>query len=412
MDIDSSKIVEAMDTASIPEPIVEEMKKVEIPKERKEEVENEPWKITQLSKDIASWGSRAAVKYVPGVDAAEEGEALETKVALKGAEIVEKGPQENLSMLGQNPLSPNPRRQFLGAVSTGDYEDYVPPTKNKKVVESSYTNLDPKGKSEFYTFSNEFDGREGFNYVPISNIGNSTYDTKYENVEGIAHFLLDSDVSGDENFSNAASRAMVKNQLSGKPAQGMGSTVKDFYFPVGEKNEDGTINIKYLKKDEIEDTSKIISPLRQYKFSDFDWRGKTSAQGFNSSVASVPTKKSYTNSEGKKSNQSHFLFPSDESFNGKQYYNKYGGGSVVFIADTPKGRRIVEVAGTIDTIHKYGVNLMKQEGISADKLIIGYHDVGSFSAKPKANNGTLNFTQWSGYNSDGQTGGGLAIPKR
>jgi len=49
--------------------------------------------------------------------------------------------------------------------------------------------------------------------------------------------------------------------------------------------------------------------------------------------------------------------------------------------------------------------------IKEEDLLMGYHDVGSFSAKPKADkNGVLEFKRWKHFNNEGHTGGGLAIP--
>ena len=57
-------------------------------------------------------------------------------------------------------------------------------------------------------------------------------------------------------------------------------------------------------------------------------------------------------------------------------------------------------------------NIQKQYNITSNDLTIGYHDVGSFSAKIKANEeGKLKSKQWEGFNNEGWTGGALLIPK-
>ena len=55
---------------------------------------------------------------------------------------------------------------------------------------------------------------------------------------------------------------------------------------------------------------------------------------------------------------------------------------------------------------------MKKYKLKPEELIFGYHDVGSFSARPQASNGKLDFNQWSGFNkaSNPHVGGALAFP--
>jgi hypothetical protein len=57
--------------------------------------------------------------------------------------------------------------------------------------------------------------------------------------------------------------------------------------------------------------------------------------------------------------------------------------------------------------------IIKDENLKKEDLVIAYHDLGSFSAKPKARkNKTLNSYQWSDFNNNGYTGAGLAIPSQ
>ena len=56
------------------------------------------------------------------------------------------------------------------------------------------------------------------------------------------------------------------------------------------------------------------------------------------------------------------------------------------------------------------MNIVKNFKIAPEKLTLGYHDVGSFSAKPKAANGVIDTEQWAGFNNAGMTGGALLIP--
>ncbi len=286
------------------------------------------------------------------------------------------------------------------------------PDLNKvNLIKPTYKDLgtvkDSKGNLMMY--QNSFDAKNGFNYVPIKNYGKSDGNTQYSNVKGIAHFLLDSDLT--DGYKHPYAKKMITQQLEGEPVA-PGSTVTDGYFPVYEKLENGQVNIKYLKKDEIKDYASIASPLRQYKWSDLNWDGRTSAQGFQSTVSSIPTNKSYTKG-GRKSNETHLIFPTSKSRGGKNAYGRFGGTGVIFFIERPNGQReAIEMAGSINMIKETANEIMKKYKLKPEELIFGYHDVGSFSARPQANNGKLDFNQWSGFNkaSNPHVGGALAFP--
>tara|TARA_R100000908_G_C3756592_1_gene151379 strand:+ start:3361 stop:9717 length:6357 start_codon:yes stop_codon:yes gene_type:complete len=277
----------------------------------------------------------------------------------------------------------------------------------KPVFKNLGTVNDSKGK--LMMFQNSFNAKKGFNYVPIMNYGKSTNSTQYDNVKGIAHFLLDSDLT--DGYKHEYASNMIKNQLDGISVA-PGSTVKDGYYPIYEKLDNGQVNIKYLKKDEIKDYTSIASPLRQYRWSDLDWEGKTTAQGFKTTVSSIPTVKSYT-ANGKKSNSTHLIFPTSKDRGGKGAYGRFGGTGVIFFIEKPNGQReAIEMAGSINMIKETANEIMKKYKLKPEQLIFGYHDVGSFSARPQAKNGKLNFNQWSGFNqaSNPHVGGALAFP--
>jgi hypothetical protein len=337
--------------------------------------------VADKANDLIQQGERGWVKY--GL-----GNAANNETYVNDAETMEFTKVKPLPSQDQNSKMPE-----------------MPEIENKFKVLGS---VKSDSSGDFWKYTNVFDGSKGFDYVTIPNIGDAKGAT-YDNVKGIAHFILDSDISNDKDYKHSNAKSMIDKQLRGVSSQDMGSTINDFYFPVYERKGSNKVNVKYLKKDEIKDTSKIMSPLRQYKFTDFDWQGITTAEGFNSTVKSIPTKKSYINPKsGTVSNQSHFIFPRDL---GKGAYGKFGGNSVVFIAELPTGQReVLEMSGSINEIVKTAEAFSKSLNISLDDLTIGYHDVGSFSAKPQAKNGTLDSKAWSNWNPDQQTGAALAIP--
>ena len=343
-------------------------------------------KVEDKVNDLIQQGERGWVKYGLGNAADDETYVDDAKTMLftKAKALPSKNQNDKISEIEN---------------------DNIPEIENRFQVNGSVKS-DQSG--DFWKYSNIFDGNKGFDYIAIPNIGNAKGKT-YNNVKGVAHFILDSDVSGEESYKHSYAQSMIDKQLKGDSSKDMGSTVDDFYFPVYEKLGENKVNVKYLKKDEIKDKSKIMAPLRQYKFTDFDCEGSTTAEGFNSTVKSIPTKKAYVDpKKGTSSNQSNFIFPRDL---GKGAYGKFGGNSVVFIAELPTGQReVLEMSGSIKEIVKTAKEFAKSLNISLDDLNIGYHDVGSFSDKPQAKNGILDTKLWSNWNDDQQTGAALAFP--
>jgi len=150
--------------------------------------------------------------------------------------------------------------------------------------------------------------------------------------------------------------------------------------------------------DEVYQGFKIMSPLRQYRYSDINWEGKgKQTNSFNKTVVGLTTKNG---------DVTHFIYPNAK--NGKATYGKYGGGSVIFLS--PKKSFAIDFTGSINEINSMSKKIMADYELSPQDLIIAYHDLGSFSAKPAAKNGKLSFNQWSTFNTASFTGGALAIP--
>ena len=321
------------------------------------------------------------------------------------------------------------------------------------------------GRNEYghWRYMNKFDRNQGFEYIPIKNVGNSSAKDSYQ-AKGISHFLLDTDVSGHPNLDgNVSTSGDFMRQESfnyihqtirdKKPPGSPGSTVNDPFLPLYKKTADGKVIVTYqplsvinsetplkntkLKQgsynfsnntegwttdDEVYQGFKIMSPLRQYRYSDINWDTKTSPMftfkpdgtkqySFKNNVASLPTVVSYDvknpkTNETEKSNATHFIFPNAKD--GKSTYGKYGGGAVIFLS--PKKSFAIDFTGSIDEINSMSKKIMADYELSPQDLIIAYHDLGSFSAKPAAKNGKLNYNQWSNFNTAGFAGGALAIP--
>jgi hypothetical protein len=302
-------------------------------------------------------------------------------------------------------------------------------TPKKQTEDLAGDDLKPQGlkihdvtSNKHLRYENEFDLSKGQKYLPIANVGNSNSKTQYNNVEGIAHFLLDADLTTGYQHPYAVNN--VNQQLaSPKPVMSPGSTVEEAYVPVYTNNADGTVKLTYKKHSELEESSfapintpagtllegytglpyNIKSILRQYRFTDLDWEGKGTPGGVNNSF-----KNSIAGLNTVTGEATNLIYPNAK--NGKKAYGKFGGASVVFII--PNANIAVDFAGSIEDIKNKGEELSEKYGIELNDLIVGFHDIGSFSAKPAANEkGELKFKQWADFNNEPYTGGGLAIIK-
>ena len=289
-------------------------------------------------------------------------------------------------------------------VHTPNVHTYTPPSQRQKerdnITSKKYEKIGVTSNGHLM-YAYTFDLRQGNDYVPIKNVGNSKLTDKYENVEGIAHFILDADLTSG--YQHEYTKNYVNQQLkSKKPIASPGSSVEEAYVPVVEKRNN-LVNVTYKPQSQVTKNDNVPSILRQYRFTDLEWDkpGKTSPGGnFKETVSGLLTK------DG---NETTLIYPTADK--NKESYGKFGGASVVFII--PEKNIAIDFAGSIKQIKQMGEKLSQQYRINLNNLIIGYHDIGSFSAKPAANSkGELKFSQWSGFNPEPFTGGALAIPKQ
>ena len=212
------------------------------------------------------------------------------------------------------------------------------------------------------------------------------YSDEYTDVKGVAHFLLDASVDPKNPYSHKNNIAYIKK-----------AKANNDWIPTFTKYSDDMVLLKYKKPADILETDIVNTPLRQLKFSDINFKSNQTPRGFKKSVQEVTTK------DG---NGTYLLFKNKDAI------SRFSGGSVVFIFEDKYGNAIVrDFAGSINAIQAEGNSITKQYNLEPGKLTIGYHDVGSFSAKPKANkNNVLKASQWSDYNDNGFTGGALLIP--
>lgn len=250
--------------------------------------------------------------------------------------------------------------------------------------------LSGKSGDKIMSYRNQWDNDQGFEYIATPVKGGRKSTDEWENVEGVGHFLLDASATKSNRYSHDFNKKFIQDAIK-----------KDDYVPVFENIDDNRVKLKYKKASEISNTEMkngVITPLRQFKFGDIDRNKTRQPSGFNKGI----------NEAVKKDGSGTYLI-----FKDKDGYSRFSGGSVVFIFKNDKGKTIVrDFAGSFNQIMQEGEDILKSYSLTEDQLTIGYHDVGSFSAKPRAKDGKLTASQWEGFNPKSHTGGALLIPKQ
>lgn len=263
-------------------------------------------------------------------------------------------------------------------------------------------------KDSLLSYSYTGDNETGVPFVIGNMAANKTKDT-FQNVHGVGHFLMDADVLPNQLHTEpyiARGNEFVASSVPGKFINAYTSDPEAynmFYKPTGKRpneyyvaysqNKNGK---KYLDKKYEGDLT-----LRNVKFSDVDWEGSGNKTGYFTKSNWVPKK------DG---SQTSLIYRDKDAF------SRFSGGSGIYIFKDPiSGKEIQSnVSGSINTIKNWGKNIIDKYKINPEDLQLLYHDMGSYSAKPKAdNNGVLNYNQWSNYNTynKGRSGAPLIIPK-
>jgi len=283
-----------------------------------------------------------------------------------------------------------------GAIDTPD-EVIKPKESKKKIVETpkpdtffeeiSSVKDSYDANNTLLSYRNQWDNSEGFRYLATPVKKDRKSSDEYSDVVGVGHFLLDASASKSKPYSHEYNKAFIDKAIKNND-----------WVPIFTNEEGDYVRLKYKKANEIAKSDKIITPLRQMTFNNIDFSKTQTPSGFKKGVNEVMTK----------DGQGTYLL-----FKNRDGYSRFSGGSVVFIFKDKFNNTIVrDFAGSLNQIENEGINIQKQYNITSNDLTIGYHDVGSFSAKIKANEeGKLKSKQWEGFNNEGWTGGALLIPK-
>ena len=236
------------------------------------------------------------------------------------------------------------------------------------------------------SYRSQWDNEDGFKYVPMPVKQDLPKGgMKVNGVLGVGHFLLDASVAKGAVYSFEYNKAFLDKAKK-----------NDHWIPAFKRLEDGNVLLKYKKPADIDKEDIVVTPLRQFKFSDIAFDKTQTPAGFQKGIKEVKTKQG----------QGTYIIFKDRSG-----YSRFSGGSVVFIFKDKYDNTIVrDFAGSINQIENEGIMIQKNYNLEPGELTIGYHDVGSFSAKPKAKAGEISSKQWQGFNPGGMTGGALLIP--
>jgi hypothetical protein len=210
------------------------------------------------------------------------------------------------------------------------------------------------------------------------------------------------------------------NDVSHEYNSGFHRTTKSFdgFVPIIIKKSGDRGVMTYKRYSEInESTDIMMSPLRQFKFSDLDWDGNgTPIMASAREINLKNNKKSPYRRPGLKYNGRPISEGGTDIIwtpkaEGKNGYGKFQGGSVVFIFEDSKGNRFArEFAGSINEMKAEGESIARTFGIPTESITIGTHDVGSFSKKLRAENGVIKYESIDSMNDDAETGGAIGIP--
>ena len=259
-------------------------------------------------------------------------------------------------------------------------------------------------KDSLVSFVNLFDNDEGGRYYighKAKEVTDAGAQSSFDNAEGVAHFLRDSDILPGQKITPKSwdvSKGYTYHTTSpGKTVSAAGfddpNRFRMLYKP--NPNKDGSYLAKYVKNAEInpereaqlkkEGWEQDFTVNAQHKFTDIAWDKDGPSTGYAAASKWLPLK-----------NGKHTYIP----YKSKDGFSRFSGGSGVYLFKDPKtGKKVgADASGSVNTIRKIGEDLIKTFGLKPEDLELAYHDMGSYSAKPKAHNGKLDYKQWLDYN--------------
>lgn len=312
-------------------------------------------------------------------------------------------------------MIPNNFKSITNSFNPYSFNTVFAPTVNHpELIPQGYKELatvrDMRGSStdSLVSFTNRFDNKTGGRYIVGHDIAETPKNTSIPNSLAVAHFIMDGDIlDGQKNPGSYidAKGVQINSSLPNKFLNSAINWNNPNSFGMGVKtNPDGTKNIIYRKIKDITPEEKnqysFEAGVRGTPFSNIEWDKQGPSTGYFSKSNYIPTV------DGK---------GTSIPYKNKNAFSRFSGGSGIYIFNDPNTHNQVgvDVSGSVNTLKNVGNELIDQYGVSPDSLNFLYHDMGSFSAKPKAKNGKLNYNQLSNYNTynKGHAGAPIIIPK-
>lgn len=222
----------------------------------------------------------------------------------------------------------------------------------------------------------------------------------------VAHFFRDSDISPNQKYIpknwKIRSGYQFQNFSDDKvlPYGERETSDPERYRMMYRQNEDGTYSVKYKRAKNIgesdEGWSYDLPVSGQHRFSDIDWDREGPHTGWKNTSHYVPLKPGAQNIASLDMDRTGIPVrrgAPDE-------YSRFSGGSIVLLFTDPKtGREIgIDVAGSINVLRDTGRKLIREYGLREEDVTVVYHDMGSYSAKPRGKDGKLDYDQWFDFN--------------
>jgi hypothetical protein len=246
--------------------------------------------------------------------------------------------------------------------------------------------------NDIYSYVHDVSNDTGFNYIPTP-VRKDKTGKIYNNVEGVGHFLLDASVAKGKKYTHPYSENMINNAIKNKEI-----------IPVFKYNKNGDmVNVKYKtinSKKDLKAGEFLGAPLRSVTADKLNFDKFQNASGFKGDIRSIRTV------DGKE-------LPILKKGVNDNSYGRFTGGSYVLNFKNKNGKLITRnLAGSINALKGEIEDIKKSFNISDKDISVGYHDVGSFSAKIKAKNNSISENTWNDFNPEPFTGGALLIPKQ
>jgi hypothetical protein len=258
------------------------------------------------------------------------------------------------------------------------------------------------------SFVNVFDNDEGGLYQ----VGHKVVEPgrkDFKNALGVAHFIMDGDILPNQQYTGPYQDVRghtIGSNVPGKFINFSGSGNPNEWL-TGYRQDGDDYRVIYRQRKDITEAEKkkysFDLAVRNHAFSDINWDAEGKKTGF---AAHLGKTRNVPLADGRSTS-----IP----YKHKDAFDRFSGGSVIFSwTDPATGKKVAaDFAGSVNSIRQMGQSFLKQYNLKPQDMQVLYHDMGSYSAKPKAKmDGNLFYKQWLNYNNynRGRSGAPLVIP--